>query len=170
MFFLEFSCFFYNPTDVGNLVSGSINVYIWNNKFYYNHLWSFLLPITLHLNSWLMYCCCCCCYCLVTKSCPTVCNPMNCSPQALLLGFLRQEHCADILRFIFVVVYNHSYRMEGIYFCLRVVTHYSICTILLSLLLRLISEPPILFLTCHWTLNLNVLSPQAASYVKSWLE
>ena len=25
------------------------------------------------------HCCCCCCY-LATKSCPTLCNPMNCSP------------------------------------------------------------------------------------------
>ena len=36
--FLEFSCFFYNPTEVGNLISGSINVYIWNNKLYYYRL------------------------------------------------------------------------------------------------------------------------------------
>ena len=36
--FLEFSCFFYNPTEVGSLISGSINGYIWNNKLYYYRL------------------------------------------------------------------------------------------------------------------------------------
>ena len=80
--FLEFSCFFYNPTKVGNLISGSINVYIWNNKLYYYRLWSFLLPVTLHLNSWLIWCCCC----LVTKSCLTVCNSMDCSPPGSSVG------------------------------------------------------------------------------------
>ena len=79
--FLEFSCFFCNPTEVGNLISGSINVYIWNNKLYYYRLWSFLLPVTLHLNSWLICCCC-----LVTKSCLAVYNPMDCSPPGSSVG------------------------------------------------------------------------------------
>ena len=37
--FLEFSCFFYNPTDVGNLISGSSafsksSLYIWKFSVY----------------------------------------------------------------------------------------------------------------------------------------
>ena len=37
--FLEFSCFFYDPTDVGNLISGSSafpksSLYIWKFLFY----------------------------------------------------------------------------------------------------------------------------------------
>ena len=38
--FLEFSCFFYDPTDVGNLISGSTafsksSLNIWNSWFTY---------------------------------------------------------------------------------------------------------------------------------------
>ena len=58
---------------------------------------------------------------------------------------------------------------KGFFFvCLSLVTHYSLCTILLSLLLHLVSRPPILLLIYHWTLNFKVLSPQAASYMKNW--
>ena len=51
--FLELSCFFYDPTDVGNLISGSSafsksNLNIWGSRFMY--CWSFtwrILSITL---------------------------------------------------------------------------------------------------------------------------
>ena len=40
MFFLEFSCFFYDPVNVGNLISGSsafskYSLNIWNSQFTY---------------------------------------------------------------------------------------------------------------------------------------
>ena len=43
--FLEFSCFFYDPTDVGNLISGSFTFYIpaWTS----GRLVSRILSITL---------------------------------------------------------------------------------------------------------------------------
>ena len=35
----------------------------------------------------------CSCYCLVTKLCPTLCDPIDCSPLgSLLMGFPRQEY------------------------------------------------------------------------------
>ena len=38
-------------------------------------------------------CVCVCVYVLVTHLCPTLCNPMDCSPQApLSTGFSRQEY------------------------------------------------------------------------------
>ena len=38
-----------------------------------------------------------CCYCLVAKSCLTLCDPMDCTYQALLsMGFLRQEHWSEL--------------------------------------------------------------------------
>ena len=36
--------------------------------------------------------CCCCCYCSVAKSCPTLCNPMDCS----MPGFLVLHHLLEL--------------------------------------------------------------------------
>ena len=33
---------------------------------------------------------------LVTQSCPTLCDPMDCSPQALSIGFPRQEYWSGL--------------------------------------------------------------------------
>ena len=49
--FLEFSCFFYDPTDVGNLISGSSvfsksSLYFWKFMYYWSLVWR-ILSITL---------------------------------------------------------------------------------------------------------------------------
>ena len=50
-------------------------------------LQSVSIMVVISLIFW-AYCCCRCC--LVTQSCPTLCNPMDCSPP-LPMGFPRQE-------------------------------------------------------------------------------
>ena len=75
---LEFSCFFDDPMDVGNLISGSsafskTSLYIW--KF------------SVHI----LDCCC-----SIAKLWPTLCDPMDCSrpgfPVFHLLSELAQTH------------------------------------------------------------------------------
>ena len=39
----------------------------------------------------------CCKVCLVTQSCPTLCDPMDCSPPGSSMGFSRQEHWSGLL-------------------------------------------------------------------------
>ena len=35
--------------------------------------------------------------CLVTQSCPTLCNPMDCSQAPLSMGFPRQEYWSELV-------------------------------------------------------------------------
>ena len=73
--FLQFSCFFYDPADFGNLISGYSNfskssLYIW--KFLVHVL---LKPSLQDFEHYLVSMCM-----LVAQSCPAVCNPMDYSP------------------------------------------------------------------------------------------
>ena len=46
---------------------------------------------------------CCCCYCLVAKSCLTLCDPMDCSPCSqvpLSMVFPRREYCSGLGYFL----------------------------------------------------------------------
>ena len=59
--FLEFSCFFYDPMDVGNLISGSStfsksNLNIWKFSVHVLFFVGFFLPSPLLSSHWLMYC------------------------------------------------------------------------------------------------------------------
>ena len=73
--FLEFSCFFDDPTDAGNLISGSSAF----SKSSLN-IWKFIVHVLLKpgLDSWV--CSDVCILCLVAQSCLTPCDPMDCSP------------------------------------------------------------------------------------------
>ena len=42
--FLEFSCFFYDPTDVGNIISGSSD---FSKSRFLNSRWNFLVHVML---------------------------------------------------------------------------------------------------------------------------
>ena len=57
---------------------------------YTHYLWVWILCVCIHLS---LYCCCC----LVTKSCPTLRDPMDYSPPApLSMGFSRQEYWSGL--------------------------------------------------------------------------
>ena len=60
------------------------------NKHIYVYNWvSLLYSRNWHIINQL----CCCCCSLITELCPTLCDPMDCSPQApLCIGFSRQEY------------------------------------------------------------------------------
>ena len=73
--FLELSCFFHEPVDVGNLISGSSAF----SKTSLN-IWKFTVHILLQPGLDLWVCRDVHMLCLVTQSCPTLCDPMNCSP------------------------------------------------------------------------------------------
>ena len=81
--FLEFSCFFYSPADVGNLISGSsafcksiLNI----SKFSAHVLLKPGLENFEHYFTSVCVCVCVCVCLLVTQSCPTLCDPVGCSP------------------------------------------------------------------------------------------
>ena len=63
-------------------------------------VWGVTLPCVIQLFPYFqMCCCCCCCCCSVTQSCPTLCDPMDCSTPGLrvphhLLEFAQAHvHC-----------------------------------------------------------------------------
>ena len=65
--FLEFSCFFYDPTDVGNLISGSSAF----SKSSLN-IWTFSVHVLLKPAA--------AAAAKLLQSCPTLCNPIDSSP------------------------------------------------------------------------------------------
>ena len=74
---LELSCFFNDPEDVGNLISGSSSF----SKTSLN-IWKFTVQVLLkhgleNIELFPLDCCYCC---SVAKSCPTLCDSMDCSP------------------------------------------------------------------------------------------
>ena len=43
-------------------------------------------------------CCCCCCCCLIAQSCPTLCDPIDCSPPGSSVHrVILQEHWSELL-------------------------------------------------------------------------
>ena len=77
--FLEFSCFFDDPADVGNLISGSSAF----SKTSLNAFVSYLAQFRI----------CCCCW--VTKSSVTLCNPMEWKQTRLPCTSLFPWVCSD---------------------------------------------------------------------------
>jgi len=79
--FLEFSCFFYDPMDVGNLISGSSAILkpaSTSGISWFTNCWSLawrILSITLLV--------CSVQFSLLAQSCLTLCNPMNLSTPGL---------------------------------------------------------------------------------------
>ena len=72
--FLELSCFFHDPADVGNLISGSSAF----SKTSLN-IWKFMVHI------------------LLLQSCPTLCDPMDCSLRGLSVhGILQARILASV--------------------------------------------------------------------------
>ena len=71
--FLEFSCFFYDPTDIGNLISGSSAF----SKSSLN-IWKFLIHILLKPSlenfELLLTSCVCVCVCVFALSCSVMSN------------------------------------------------------------------------------------------------
>ena len=75
--FLEFSCFLYDPVDVGNLISAS-SAFSKSRR----NIWNFSVDDLLKPAA-----------AKSLQSCPTLCNPKDGSPpSSLSLGFSRQEH------------------------------------------------------------------------------
>ena len=82
--FLEFPCFFYDPTDVGDLISGSSafsksSLYIWTFSVHV-----LLKPAAAAAAKLL-------------QSCPTLCNPMDCSsPGSAVPRILQAKHWSGL--------------------------------------------------------------------------
>ena len=94
MFFLELSCFFHDPVDVGNLISGSsaffktsLNIGKWGCRCGEEGTdCSFCFSPTPANASLLLGACDevpALQFSSVAQSCPTLCNPMNCSTPGL---------------------------------------------------------------------------------------
>ena len=78
--FLELSCFFDNPADVGNLISGS-------SAFSKSSLNMCKFSVHIFLNT-------AAAAAKSLQSCPTLCDPIDRGP--LSLGFSRQEHWSGL--------------------------------------------------------------------------
>ena len=71
----------------GGPKSDMTGIFIWREKFTHTHTHTHTEPC----NNRGRDCCCC----LVTKSCPILCDPMDCSPPgSLSMGVFSQEYCS----------------------------------------------------------------------------
>ena len=92
--FLEFSCFFYDPVDVDNLISGS-SVF---SKCSLD-IWKFSVHVLLKtgLENLSITLLACATAAKSLQSCPTLCDPIDSSPSAPpFLGFSRHEHWSGL--------------------------------------------------------------------------
>ena len=124
-FFLEFSCFFNDLLNVGNLNSGSSAF----SKSSLN-IWKFSVHVLLKpgLENFEHYTAsvCVCVHVLVVQSCPTLCDPVNCSlPSSSLHGIFQ----ARILKWV-VISFSRSSRTRpglnpGLPHCRQTLYHLS---------------------------------------------
>ena len=95
--FLELSCFFNDPTDVGNSISGSSAL----SKSSLN-IWKYTVHVLLkpgleNLSMTLLACAAAAAAAESLQSCPTLCDPIDGSPPGSpSLGFFRQEHWSGL--------------------------------------------------------------------------
>ena len=105
--FLEFSCFFYDPTDVGNLITGSstfLNPPCISGSSWFTYCWSpawRILSITLLVHAVAAA--------KSLQSCPTLCDPIDGSPPGSLIPGILQARALEWV----AISFSNAWKWRG---------------------------------------------------------
>ena len=109
--FLEFSCFFYDPRDVGNLIFGSSafsksSLNFWSSWFTYCWSLVWILSITLLV--------CVAAAAKSLQSCPTLCNPIDGSPSGSAVPGILQARTLELVAMSFSNAGKQKVRVKSL--------------------------------------------------------
>ena len=109
--FLELSCFFNDPVDVGNLIFGSSafsksSLNIWSSWFTYCWSLVWILSITLLV--------CVAAAAKSLQSCPTLCNPIDGSPSGSAVPGILQARTLELVAMSFSNAWKQKVKVKSL--------------------------------------------------------